>query len=257
MSMLRCVLLPCLSLTFAATASAAEWSEIKNRGHFVVAVKENLRPLGFRDQQGQLQGFEIEIARQLAQDLLGDATAVVFKPVANPDRLKVVMSAEVDMAIANLTVTDNRRRVVNFSQPYAQSATGVMTQSPQIHTAQDLRAIAVLQRSNAIAVIRSAFPNIRLVGVSSYQEAQTLLANKKADAFAGDQMVLTGWLQQNASYHIVVQPLARRSLAIALPKGLQYNPLLERINQSLRRLSESGWLQQRRQHWGLELSEET
>jgi polar amino acid transport system substrate-binding protein len=247
----RCVLLSALIWGLTDIVRAAEWSVIADRGHLIVAVSETVRPLGFRDTQGQLQGFEIDIARQLALELLGDPGAVVLKPVLNPDRLTAVTSGRVDIAIANLTLTENRKRVVNFSQPYHQSATGLITSSSRIRTAQDLTAIAVLQRSHNIAILRSAFPDARLVGVSTYQEAQAALAEHKADAFGGDQVVLTGWQQQNPNYRTVGQPLAPRSLAIALPKGLQYNSLLERINQSLRQLSESGWLLQRRQYWGL------
>ncbi len=242
-----------LALMLAVDAvQAAEWSEILRRGHLVVAVKDNLRPLGFRDRQGRLQGFEIDLARQLAQDLLGDSTAVVLKPVLNQDRLTAVIEGEVDVAIANITRTDNRRRIANFSLPYHTSSTQLITQASQIREAKDLQTIAVLQHSHNIAVLKSAFPNTNLIGVRTYQDAITHLETQKADAFAGDQAVLTGWQQKNSAYRIIGQPLARQPLAVALPKGLQYNSLLDKINQSLDQLNQSGWLEQRRQHWGLE-----
>ncbi len=242
-----------LSLTLTApVAQAAEWSEIRRREHLVVAVKEHLKPLGFRDQQGQLQGFEIDLARQLAQDLLGDSTAVVLKPVMNQDRLTAVVDGEVDVAIANLTLTENRRRIVNFSVPYYNSATRLVTRPSSIRTIHDLKSIAVLQHSHNIAVLRSAFPTTQLIGVKTYQDAIASLKAEQADAFAGDQAVLIGWQQDDSTYRMLGQPLARRSLAIALPKGLQYKSLLEKINQSLEKLSQTGWLEQRQQYWGLE-----
>jgi polar amino acid transport system substrate-binding protein len=230
---------------------AAEWPEILRRGHLIVAVKENLRPLGFRDRQGQLQGFEIDLARQLAQDLLGDSTAVVLTPVLNQDRLKTVLEGDVDVAIANITTTDNRRRIISFSLPYYTSSTRLITQAPQIREPNDLQTIAVLQHSHNIAVLRSAFPTANLIGVGTYPEAMSYLAEGRADAFAGDQAVLTGWLQQNPAYRVLGPSLTRQSLAVALPKGLQYNSLLDKINQSLGQLSQSGWLEHRLQYWGL------
>ncbi len=58
------------------TASAAEMPEIQQRGYLKIAVKDNLRPLGFRDANGNLQGLEIDLAQRLAVDLLGKADAV-------------------------------------------------------------------------------------------------------------------------------------------------------------------------------------
>jgi polar amino acid transport system substrate-binding protein len=236
-----------------ATAQAAELAEIQRRGHLIVAVKDNLRPLGFRDGSGQLQGLEIDIARRLALDFLGDAQAVVFKPVLNQDRLALVMAGEVDLVIANLTATDNRRRLVHFSRPYFMSSTTLLTFSPQIRRLQDLtqKRIAVLQGSRAIAIVRYVLPSAILVGVDSYQQARTLLTEQKIDAFAGDHAVLTGWIQQVPTAHPLPQPLARHPLAIAMPKGLRYVSLYQHIDDSLSRWQAQGWLKARIRYWGL------
>lgn len=66
---------------------AAELDEIRRRGYIVVGVKDNLRPLGFRDEAGELEGLEIDLAHWLAEQLLGDAEAIVFQPLTNQERL--------------------------------------------------------------------------------------------------------------------------------------------------------------------------
>jgi polar amino acid transport system substrate-binding protein len=52
--------------------AAREWSEIESQGELKVAVKNNLRPLGFTKENGNLAGLEIDIAHKLAAELLGD-----------------------------------------------------------------------------------------------------------------------------------------------------------------------------------------
>ncbi|MEM6592000.1 MAG: transporter substrate-binding domain-containing protein, partial [Cyanobacteria bacterium P01_C01_bin.73] len=47
-------------------AAAAELEQIEQRGYLIVAVKDNWRPLGFRDEAGELAGLEIDIAKALA-----------------------------------------------------------------------------------------------------------------------------------------------------------------------------------------------
>jgi polar amino acid transport system substrate-binding protein len=89
MNKLHLVLSATLSLIFwlsflsgNLTASAATMTEIQQRGYLNMAVKDNLRPLGFRDDKGNLQGLEIDLAKRLASDLLGKADAVKLQPVA-------------------------------------------------------------------------------------------------------------------------------------------------------------------------------
>ena len=60
---------------------------IQQRGHLIIAVKDNLPPLGFKGQDGQLQGLEIEIAQRLAQELFDRPNAVVLQPSLEPRSL--------------------------------------------------------------------------------------------------------------------------------------------------------------------------
>jgi polar amino acid transport system substrate-binding protein len=86
-----------------AFSHAAELKEIQERGYLMVAVKDNVRPLGFTDASGKLQGLEIDLARRLAAEILGKPDAVRLQPVANRDRVSVVLEGKVDLTIARVT----------------------------------------------------------------------------------------------------------------------------------------------------------
>ncbi|MDY6785355.1 MAG: transporter substrate-binding domain-containing protein [Cyanobacteriota bacterium] len=223
------------------------------RGKLIVAVKDNLRPLGFTDGDGNLQGLEIDIARKLAEELLGDANAVEFRPTSNQERLNVLLEGEVDLVIANLTATESRDRFVNFSRYYYLNHTAFATKDPNLNTLGDLatRKIALLEGSSTIAVVRYHLPQATLVGVQSYQEAQTLLETGAADAFAADVPVLTGWVQEAPQYRLLRDRLPGEALCVAMPKGLAYSNLYLRVNQLLSRWQISGWLPERITYWGL------
>ncbi|MEB3161288.1 MAG: transporter substrate-binding domain-containing protein, partial [Synechocystis sp.] len=90
----------------------------QKRGKLRVGVKDNLRPLGFRDQNGELQGLEVAIARRLALELLGDENAVELIPVKNQDRLSLLLEGQVDCLIAQMGQNAARDRLVDFSAPY-------------------------------------------------------------------------------------------------------------------------------------------
>lgn len=247
-----CVLITAL-LVAPQRGSAAELQEIQQRGHLIVAVKDNLRPLGFKNSQGQLEGLEIDIAHRLAAELLGQPDAVVLQPVSNQDRLSVVLNGEVDLAIARVSATGSRARLVDFSVPYYLDGTALVTRDVAVNQLSDLsnRAIAVLNGSTTIATVRSLFPNGRLVGVDSYQEASARLEAGDAAAFAADASLLSGWVQEYPQYHLLPTLLSTEALCIVMPRGIQYDPLRQRINEAIAQWRQSGWLQERIRYWGL------
>ena len=232
--------------------AAREWSEIESEGELKVAVKDNLRPLGFTDKNDKLVGLEIDLARKLAEELLGDRNAVEFSTVNNQDRLRVVLEDEVDLAIARVAVTASRSRIVDFSPYYYLDGTGIVTKS-EIDNLDGLNqsTIAVLENSATIAVVRNRLPNATLIGADSYREALELIETNRADAFAGDRSVLTGWIQEYPSYKLLPERLSGAALAVVMPKGLQYQELRSQVNRAIAGWKESGWLTERIKYWGL------
>ncbi|WP_448597533.1 transporter substrate-binding domain-containing protein [Thermoleptolyngbya sp.] len=226
---------------------------IRRRGYLIVAVKDNLPPLGFQDASGTLQGLEIDLARQLATELLGRPEAVELRPVSNQARLAALLADEVDVVIARMTLTASRARLVDFSETYYLDGTALITRDSTIQRVAHLRhrAIAVLEHSSTIAVVRSRLPRAQLVSVRSYQDALTLMEAGQVAAFAADASVLIGWAQGNPNYQVLPERLSGEPLAIAMPRGQRYQSLRQQVNRTLVRLKETGWLGDRIRFWGL------
>ncbi|MEL7331193.1 MAG: transporter substrate-binding domain-containing protein [Cyanobacteria bacterium J06560_2] len=263
-----------LQIASSQLAVAAELDEIRDRGYLIVGVKPHRPPLSFTDEDGNMSGFEIDISHRLADELLGDENAVRFVPLSNVDRLTAVLEDRVDLAIAAITLTEPRRRLVTFSDPYYLDGTAFIVRplaealpqisQPQressstnsIQAIQDLRLgqIAVLNRSSAVAHVRYILPGARLVSVDSYAAGQTLLQNGEVDAFAGDASVLTGWTQSLGpleNYTVLPTIISAEPLAIALPKGSQHRDLQTAVNQAIRAWYAEEWLQERAVFWAL------
>jgi len=256
--------LTCLFLNVGTlSVFAASLKEIQQRGYIIVAVKDNLPPLGFKDESGNLQGLEIELAQRLAQDLLGksrDASnsdklvdLVKFKPVTNLQRLKVVTEGEVDMAIAKVTATASRERIVNFSVPYYFDGGVIATKDNSLQKLKDLQSskIAVLKNSSTIASLRYYLPKAELVGVESYLEGQRLMENNQVAALAADITSLSNWIKQNPQYRLLPTKISTQPLSVVMPKGLQYDQLRRKVSLLIATYLEKGWLKQRAQYWGL------
>ncbi|OIP71393.1 MAG: amino acid ABC transporter substrate-binding protein [Oscillatoriales cyanobacterium CG2_30_44_21] len=219
------------------------------RGKLTIGVKDNLPPLGFRDRNGNLLGLEIDIARELAKEL---NLAVELVPLKNRDRLLAIQNSQVDLTIAQVTVTTNRSRLIDFSLPYYTDSTVAIARrdiSPQ--ELEQTLAMGVLKNSAAIAVIQSRFPKASIIGVSSYGIGLEALRAGKIKAFVGDRTSLWQWLNENPEYAVIGQPLAVHSLAIALPKGLQHLALRDQVFSIVDKWRKNGWLKERAKYWNL------
>ena len=223
--------------------------KIQKRGKLIIGVKDNLPPLGFRDRDGNLAGLEIDIAQELAKEL---NIPLELVPLKNRDRLTALQNNQVDLAIAQITVTNNRSRLVDFSLPYYTDSTIAIAKRGL--NSQDLAqpiAIGVLKNSAAIAVIQSRFPKAAIIGASSYTDGLEALQLGKVKAFVGDRTSLSQWLTEHSDYEIIGQPLAVHSLAIALPRGLQHLDLRDRVFDIVEKWRKNGWLKEKINYWNL------
>jgi polar amino acid transport system substrate-binding protein len=252
------VLLSIASIDLLPTsAQAGTLKEIQQRKQLIVAVKDNLPPLGFRDRSGTLQGLEIDIARKLATEIFNNSDAIKLVPVTNQNRLKVAIDGTVDLTIARVTITSTRSRVVDFSRYYYRDGTGIITDRSNITKNSDLvgQKVAILNNSTTIASVQYIIPTAQLVGVDSYRQAQQLLATGKVVAIAADRSLLIGWSKTTPTYRLLPDKLSTETLGIVIPKGLQYDSLRQLVDRSIARWQADGWLQQRIQYWGLESKE--
>ncbi|MET9442512.1 glutamate ABC transporter substrate-binding protein [Streptomyces sp. NPDC006610] len=111
------------SLAPSATADGAKIAEIERRGHLVVGVDQNSYRWGYRDPNStardvELEGFDIDLARRIARELLGDADRIRFKAIPTNERIAAIESGQVDMVVRTMTITCARLKDVAFSAPY-------------------------------------------------------------------------------------------------------------------------------------------
>jgi len=98
--------------------------EIKKSGELRIAVFGDKKPFGYVDNDGSYQGYDIELGNQLAQDL---GVKVKYVSVDAANRAEYLISNKVDITLANFTVTDERKKQVDFALPYMKVSLGVVS----------------------------------------------------------------------------------------------------------------------------------
>ena len=89
--------------------------QIKKNGKIKVGVFSDKPPFGYVDKNGKNQGYDVVLAHRLAKDLLGDENKVEFVLVEAASRVEFLQSNKVDVILANFTVTDERKEVVDYA----------------------------------------------------------------------------------------------------------------------------------------------
>ena len=118
-----------LALVFSLTVSASAegyrtLDEIKASGKLVIGLFSDKKPFGYIDEYGEYQGYDVYLARRLAEDL-----GVELVPVSldAPNRIEFLQSFKVDIVLANFTYTEERAAQVDFALPYMKVALGVVS----------------------------------------------------------------------------------------------------------------------------------
>ena len=92
---------------------------IAERGRLVVGVDQNTSPFGYRNPtSGQLEGFDIDVAREIARRIFGDPDRIDPLVVDASQRESALQSGEVDVVVRTYSITCERKQVVDFSTVY-------------------------------------------------------------------------------------------------------------------------------------------
>jgi len=100
----------------AATASldAQTLDKIRQRGVIVVGTKADYKPFGFRDPSGAIVGFDPDLASDVAQRL---GVRLELEPVVSANRMQFLQQGKIDLMLATMNVTEERRRSVGIVEP--------------------------------------------------------------------------------------------------------------------------------------------
>ncbi len=132
-------LAPIVAALFSAVPAAADdLDAIVERGRLVVGVKEDYAPFGFRNPEGALVGYDVDVARGFAEAI---GVAVDLVPVTSANRLQKLQRGEIDVVVATMGDTRRRRELVHMIEPqyYGDGVNVLMASDSGVSDWSDLR----------------------------------------------------------------------------------------------------------------------
>ena len=222
-------------------------AEIKAREHLRVGVDTGTLRLSSIDPlTGDFEGFDVEIAREVAIALFGDPNAITYIGIPSSDRVQALVEGQVDLVASAFTPTCSRREEIAFSTDYYTSTQDVLLRDDdEAETVTDLagRRICASAGTTTLANI-AELPEPAPVPVPAAERADCLvmLQQGEVDGMSTNDTILAGFNAQDPNLRILDANLSSEPTALGLPQG--HDEWVRYVNAVLDDVRTSGrWMQ--------------
>lgn len=224
----------------ASTNQGRTVDQIKKSGSIKIATFGDLPPYGYVKNDGKRAGYDVALATQLAKDM---GVKIDWVQVNADARVDALRSDKVDLILANFTVTDERKQVVDFASPYMKVSVGVVSKnSAKITKPEQLNGknLAVTKGTTAETFFTQKYPNVQLQKFDSKTQQFQALKDGRVAALADDNTYLYAWAKDNPGYTVGIKTLGEsQTIAPAVKKGNA--DLLKWVNSRIKALDANGF----------------
>ena len=225
--------------------------EIQDRGRLVVGVDENTLFFGARNPTtGELEGFEVDLLREIARAITGDPDAITFKTVVTSQKVPFVQDGSVDTTASLVSMTCERWRDVAFSSEYYEAYHQLLVpRGSSIRGVDDLarRRVCVTSGSTSIDLLREVAPKSKPYIVEARTDCLVALQDASADAVLSHDTVLYGLHEQDPDTEILPERIAVQPYGMPIAKG--HPEFVRFVNALLERMRDDGSLAALDEKW--------
>lgn len=208
-------------------------------GELIMGTNADFPPFEFRNDQNEVDGFDVDIAKAIAAAL---GKELFIEDMEFGGLTQALNSKRIDIAVAGMTITEKRLEEVNFSEPYynAGQTVVVLEDETEIKSVDDLegKIIAVQLGTTGDLEAHDRFPADNIRQYNKINEGFLDLANKRVDAIIIDVPVAERYIEIKGGCKTVGGIFTEELFGIAVNK--ENTELLAEINNVLADLKESG-----------------
>ncbi|HVI41513.1 MAG TPA: amino acid ABC transporter substrate-binding protein [Anaerovoracaceae bacterium] len=238
----------------ATTAAAADTSltDLQTKGTMIVGIDDQFPPMGFVGEDGELTGFDVELAKLVAEKL---GVKAEIQPINWDSKEMELNSGKIDVIWNGYTITADRIKEVEFTKPYLNNQQVlVVANDSTVKTKADLEGKVVgAQVESAGLDALKADPELSatVADIPEYDDylmALLDLGTSRLDAVAIDK-ILIGYTmaQEPGKYRVLDESLSDEYYGIGCPKGAV--ALREAIDKALDELYADGSIEELSTKW--------
>jgi polar amino acid transport system substrate-binding protein len=202
--------------------AGSSMAKIVQRGRLIVGVSQNTYLFGHRDSRtGELVGFEVDLAREVARAMFGDPAKIQFRAMSAAERIPALKNGEVDLVVRAMTMTCDRWQEISFSTEYFTGGQRLLVpvDSP-VRSIDDLggKKVCAAAGSTNITAIAAARSKPIPVAATDALDCMVLLQQGQIDAVSTDDAILAGFAAQDPATHVVGPAFAAAPYGIGIGK---------------------------------------
>lgn len=242
-------------MAFAAEGArnAPVLDRILAKKELVVGTAASMPPLNMTMKDGQILGFEIDLARFFAE---GMGVKLTLKQIQFSELLPALEAGKVDMILSGMTITPARNLKAAFVGPYFVSGKSILAKKTSIESMSGIaqinnpdKILVALKGSTSQMFCEKVFPKAKLLLADDYDQAVAMVREDKAQAMVADHPIcqVSVYRYPDAGLTTLNKPLSWEPLGIAVPPN---DPLLVNWLQNfLNTLDKTGDLQSLSDRW--------
>ncbi|MBM2810443.1 MAG: amino acid transporter substrate-binding protein, family [Chloroflexi bacterium] len=217
--------------------------KVQDRGKIVIGVKYDVPTFGYLNPRtNQLEGFDVDLGRAIAREVLGSEDRAEFTQAKSADRIPFLNAGQVDLILSTMTANEERAGQIDFTDAYYVAGQSLLVRNGStVNGIGDLagRTVCSVTGSTSEANIREKAPRAEVVLFGTYSECVQAMDSGRVEAVTTDDIILLGFANEAPDrYKVVGGQFTIEPYAGGIAKN---NPeLLQAINDALKRIKASG-----------------
>ncbi|CAM3476012.1 amino acid ABC transporter substrate-binding protein [Cytobacillus oceanisediminis] len=215
------------------------WAKVQDEGKLLIGTEGTYPPFTFHDDKGELTGFDVEIAKEVANRL---DVEPVFLETQWDAMFAGLDSKRFDMIANQVGIRPDRQEKYDFSDPYISSAAVLITHESNntVSSFEDIEGLKAAQSMTSNYADLAKSNGAEIVGVEGFNQAIELINSKRADVTINDNLSFLDFKKQkpDAPVKIVAESEDASQSGLMFRKGS--DTLVEEVNKALNEMIEDG-----------------
>jgi len=221
-------------------------ADIKSRGKLLVGVYNDNPYFSYMNPQSyQLEGFDVDMAHALAKEIMGDPNKLEFVVIDSKNRIDTLKQGKIDLILAELSMTQERRKIVDFSDIYYVAGQSILVNADSTYKSlKDLsgKTIGALSGSTNAEHAEDSLPDSKFIYFANLSSGFQALRQHQIQAFCIDDVMLLALRNDSQGvlqgYRFIGGEISWENYGIAVNKGCA--ELLDAVNQALQKIKSDG-----------------
>lgn len=194
----------------------------KKEQKLIIGTDSTYPPFEFKDQQGVITGVSVEIGKEIAKAL---GREVEFRSINFDGLITALKTGSIDLIISSMTANEERRKSIDFSDPYVKTGLAVLVSGKSsVQKADDLktgeRRVVVRLGTTGEMWARKELPQVKIVALDTDGACVLEVINGTVDAWIYDQISIMNYHAQHSdTTRALLAPLREEVWAIGLRQG--------------------------------------